>query len=176
MRPRTCTLSACTLGAAMFSGLVAMAADLPKEGTYSGTYSSYGTYKNTPVGKERVLGAWEEHGLQLSKGAFDHTTWHCWGMIDIVKGLEQDPGNCVVTDPEGDQVIQTIVTEKRPTEQPSYRISAKWSGGTGKYAGISGDEQDICHAGEFKAAEGTYLNYCTVEGSYKLQPPEVSER
>ena len=50
MQPRTCILSAFTLSTAMFFGVAAMAADLPKEGTYSGTYSSVGTVKATAVG------------------------------------------------------------------------------------------------------------------------------
>ena len=36
------SLSAFTLSAAMAFGAAAMAADLPKEGTYSGTYSAFG--------------------------------------------------------------------------------------------------------------------------------------
>jgi hypothetical protein len=38
MQPRTCMRSAFALSAAMFLGTAAMAADLPKEGTYGGSY------------------------------------------------------------------------------------------------------------------------------------------
>jgi hypothetical protein len=47
MQQRTSILSAFTLSAAMAVGTAAMAADLPKEGTFSGTYSGFGTAKVT---------------------------------------------------------------------------------------------------------------------------------
>jgi hypothetical protein len=55
MQPRATFLSAVTLGTAMVLGTAAMAIDLPKEGTYSGTYSAFGTCKATAIGKERLL-------------------------------------------------------------------------------------------------------------------------
>jgi hypothetical protein len=169
MQQRTSILSAFTLSTAMFFGVTAMAADLPKEGTYSGTYSGFGTVKATPIGKERLLIVWEENGLLLTNGMFDHTTVHCWGTSDSAKGVVQDQGYCVVTDPAGDQIVQIPISEKRPLDQKSYGVSITQSGGTGKYAGISGDEHDVCHSGEFKpATDGTYLQYCTFQGSYKL--------
>ena len=37
------------------------------------------------------------------------------------------------------------------------------------YAGISGNQKQECHLPDFRpAAEGTYLQYCTLQGSYKL--------
>jgi hypothetical protein len=65
------------LSAAMFLGSAAMAADLPKEGTFSFTYFGAGSFKATPVGKERVLLAWDENALSVGNGLFDHMTWHC---------------------------------------------------------------------------------------------------
>jgi hypothetical protein len=43
-----------TLTAVLFGG-VAMAADHPKEGTYSGTFSGSGTFKDIQIGKEKLL-------------------------------------------------------------------------------------------------------------------------
>ncbi len=48
------SLSAFTLTTAMAFGAAAMAADLPKEGTYKGTYAAVGTFKANPIGKEWV--------------------------------------------------------------------------------------------------------------------------
>jgi hypothetical protein len=169
MRPRTTTLAAVTLGIAISLGAAAMAADLPKEGTYSGTYSAFGTCKATAIGKERLLLACDENGLTLSNGIQDHMTWHCWGMGDYTNGVGQDHGYCVGTDPSGDLLLQIFVTEKRPIDQKSYSVSTTSSGGTGKYTGISGPEHDVCHSGEFKpATEGTYLQHCNIQGNYKL--------
>jgi hypothetical protein len=67
MRLHICMLSAVALSAAMLLGTVAMAADLPKEGSYSGTYSGVGTGKAIAIGKERLLIAWDETGLSVAK-------------------------------------------------------------------------------------------------------------
>jgi hypothetical protein len=40
------------LGVALAFNTAAVARDLPKEGTYSATYSVYGTFKSAQVGKE----------------------------------------------------------------------------------------------------------------------------
>ena len=51
MQARTTLLSA-ALGFALLVG-PARAADLPKEGTFTSTYSAAGTYKATSLGEER---------------------------------------------------------------------------------------------------------------------------
>jgi hypothetical protein len=157
-------------GLTMFFGIAAVAGELAKEGTYSGTYAAFGTFKPaTPEGKDRVLLVWDENGLQVTNGMFDHTTWHCWGTGDFTKGVGNDQGYCVATDPAGDQIFQSVVSEKRPLDQKSFGVSVATTGGTGRYAGISGEEHDVCHSGEFKAAtEGTYVQYCNIQGNYKL--------
>jgi hypothetical protein len=56
MRTYKCILSVFTLGiVATVFWATAMAADLPKKGTFSGTASGYGTFQATSVGKERLL-------------------------------------------------------------------------------------------------------------------------
>jgi hypothetical protein len=102
MQSRRQVLSALMLSSAVSLSAAAIAGNLPKEGSDSGTYSAYGTYKVVAVGKERVLILWDENGLTLSDGYNDHTTSHCWGTGDYIKGIGQDHGYCVATDPEGD--------------------------------------------------------------------------
>jgi hypothetical protein len=168
MQQRTSILSAFTLSTAMAFGAASMAADLPKEGKYKGTASGYGTFKSIPVGKERVLTLWDDNDLTLTDGFFDHMAWHCFGTGDIIQGVEQDQGYCVGTDTAGDQVIQTVMVPKHPSDAPSYDVSLITMYGTGKYTGISGTEHDKCHNGEFKTPEGAYLLHCEIEGTYKL--------
>jgi hypothetical protein len=55
MRARTCILFLFTLSTAMSYGIAAIAADLPKEGTYKGTYFGYGTYKTNSFGNDRMV-------------------------------------------------------------------------------------------------------------------------
>ena len=103
MRYRTCLLSVLPLmlGVALMFNTAAIAGDLPKEGTYSATYSTYGTVKAAAqVGKEVLLVGWDESGLSVGKGILDHVTWHCWGLFNIINGTAQTTGGyCVVTDP-----------------------------------------------------------------------------
>ena len=62
MQAHTTLLSAAALGFALLVG-PARAADLPKEGTFTGTYSAVGTSKPSPLGEARWFGSWDEDGL-----------------------------------------------------------------------------------------------------------------
>lgn len=170
MQPRTCILSAFTLSTGLAFGIAAMAADLPKEGTFNGTYSGFGTFKATAIGKERLLTVFDENGLQLTNGFLDHTTWHCWGMADYTSGMGTEHGYCVATDPAGDQVVASFgPDEKHAPDQKSWHGSGTFTMSTGKYRGISGGWTNVIHSNEFRpATEGTYFNYVTFQASYKL--------
>jgi hypothetical protein len=170
MQLRTGILSAFTLGTAIAFGAAAMAADMPKEGTYNADYTSFGTSKATAIGKERVLVTFDENSLWLSKGFAEHMTWHCFGLIDILSGMEQFHGYCVGLDPNGDQLVNDIVSDgKFPADAKSFSGKVTITTGTGKYAGISGGGTFTCHLPEFRTAvEGTFSNYCVNLGSYKI--------
>jgi hypothetical protein len=165
----TCVLSA-SLSTGMFFGTAAMAAELPKEGAFTGTYSGFGTFKATPIGKERLLLVFDENGLTLTNGFLDHTNMHCWGLADFTYGVGQVHGYCVITDPAGDQVVGNLgPDEKHTPDQKSWRSSYNFTTGTGKYAGIGGSSTNVIHLNEFgPTPEGTYLIYITLQGTYKL--------
>src|SRR5262245_39826525 len=80
-------------------------AQLAKEGTLSGTYSAFGTFKATAIGKERLLVVFDDNGFTVGQGLADHMTHHCWGMGDFNNGVGQDRGYCVGMDPSGDQLV-----------------------------------------------------------------------
>jgi len=170
MQPRARTLSAVTLGAAMLFGAAAMAADLPKEGTFSHTTSAFFTFKGTPIGKGRFLNTWDNNGLSVGTGLTDHMTWHCFGLQDTTDGMAEYNGYCVTTDPDGDQIVFNVVSDgKFAWDAKSVKGRATLTTGTGKYAGITGTVTYVCHSAEFKtAAEGTGVLYCPSQGSYKL--------
>jgi hypothetical protein len=171
MQSRTSTLFAFTLGSAMTIGAAATAADLPKEGTSTGTYYSFGTAKATPVGKERVVGVIEENGLSLSNGFGDHVTWHCSGLLDITKGTAQYQAYCVGTDPDGDNIVADVASDGTyPADAKIVKGHGKLTTGTGKYTGISGGLTYVSHGAEFRsAAEGSYFQYNTdARFSYRL--------
>jgi hypothetical protein len=97
-------------------------------------------------------------------------TWHCFGLIDILSGMEQFHGYCVGFDPDGDQLVWDIASGgKFPADAKQIKGNVTITTGTGKYAGISGGGTFTCHGPEFRtAAEGTYASYCLQEGRYKL--------
>jgi hypothetical protein len=123
--------AAATLGAAMFMGAAAIAADLPKEGTYSGTTSGYGTYKAMPVGKERLLLVFNDFDSTTGNGLFDHTTSNCFGLGDFTKGVGHNHGYCVVTDVSGDKIVLDFVDEEHPLNEKGIKGSFTLTSGTG---------------------------------------------
>jgi hypothetical protein len=170
MQQRTCIVSVFTLSMAMAFGVSTMAADLPKEGNFNVDFISFGTFKATAIGKERVLSTYELNGLWLGKGFGDHLTWHDFGLFDIANGMEQFQGYSVGIDPNGDQIVIDVASDgKFPADAKSYSGKFTFTTGTGKYAGISGGATFTCHSPDFRtAAEGTFAQYCNHSGSYKL--------
>jgi hypothetical protein len=164
------TLSILAFTAAMALGVTAMAADLPKEGTFSGTSPAAGTYKLYPVGKEHDVATWDENGLFVGSGLLDHMTFHCFGLADSAIGMDQFRGYCVLTDPAGEQIVADVVSDgKHASNAKSYRALATFTAGTGKYAGITGGWTVDLHAPDFRTAtEGTYVQYGETQAKYKL--------
>jgi len=160
------------LGLCVTAGAIAaMAADLPKEGTSTGTYTGSGTFKATAIGKDRILTSFDGDGVSLMTGFADHMTWHCWGFGEYTNGVGGDQGYCVGTDSSGDQVVDMFVDDKHALDAKSFSGTDKWSGGTGKYIGISGGGRGTCSSADLKApTPGTFFLHCpTVEWTYKLQ-------
>ena len=164
------TLSALTLGSAMFFGVAAMAGDLPKEGTFSGAYTGWGTAKATQIGKERLLVSTDQSGVTLTNGFTDHVVWHCWGTNDAVKGMAQWSGYCTGTDPAGDQLVYNCVGEKHALEQKTSGGSCSFTTGTGKYVGVSGGLTYMTNDGELApmGEGGTFAFSNPFKGNYKL--------
>ena len=170
MRSGNCISFAFLMGATMSFAAAVMAAELPREGSYSGAFSCFGTYRATPVGAERLLVAFDENCLSLSNGILDHVTWHCWGTTDYTNGTGQGQGYCVGNDPDGDRLAANFGPDEPHTpHQKTWKSPSTLMAGTGKFAGIRGSGTYMNHANEFRPmADGTFVNYVTFEGSYKL--------
>ena len=84
--------------------------------------------------------------------------------------MGQVHGYCVWMDPAGDQIVANIASDgKFAADAKSFNGTATFTTGTGKYAGISGSWTFVGHGPEFRtAADGTYVQFGNMEGSYKL--------
>jgi hypothetical protein len=161
------------VAALVLAAAFAFAHDAPaqaKEGTWSDTWAGFGTLKVTQVGKERLLGAADVNFLSVSNEAmFDHLTWHLWGLLDCTNGMCEVHGYGVATDPVGDQFVQSFISEKYSLGQKAIKGSITLSGGTGKFAGITGTGTFISDAFSFRPTEkGTFFDHGNRQYSYKL--------
>jgi hypothetical protein len=170
MQQATSILTGFTLITALALSPTTMAADLPKEGTFSGTYAGALTIKTYPVGKERAVGVMEDHSLTVGKGFLDHMTWHCLATISITTGKGYFNGYCVVTDPAGDQIVADVASDGTyPADAKTMPAKGTFTTGTGKYAGISGSLTNMHHGLEFRTGEpGIAALYGDVQATYKL--------
>ena len=155
--------------AAIFGVAVsAAAADLPKEGTYHGTYAAIGTYKEIKVGNDRSLDVFDENGVQVTNGVADHMTFHCWGTQEVTNGEGISRGYCVGIDPAGDRIEGKFANDQHKVGA-TFKGTFSLDGGTGKFTGISGTCPIENHSSEFRPiVEGTYVSYATFECNYKL--------
>jgi hypothetical protein len=160
--------AAFALGAALAVGISSYASAQPKEGTYKGAYSGFGTAKVVAVGKDRVLLTLDENGLTVTDGFLDHMTWHCWGIGSFVNGVGQSHGYCVGTDRVGDQIVDDWSTEPYKLGATAINATDRWTGGTGKYAGVTGGGPWTGDSAFRTATEGTFAVHFPFQGSYKL--------
>jgi hypothetical protein len=169
---KTMKLCLLTLSAAVLT-TAAMASDLPKEGKVSATYNAAGSWRQITAGKNLVAWIFEDSGFSVGETGtlFDHLTWHCIGVGSVVNGeVQGTKGNCVGTDPAGDQLFLDFAGDRNPADAKVISGKTTYVDGTGKYAGISGGNMYVLHGGEFKtAAEQTYVQYGLLEGSYKFK-------
>ena len=170
MRVHTNVPSVATLGVALLLASGAIAADPPKEGTFSDTAYGFGTYKGTAIGKTRYLSTFEENGQIVGTGLTDHMTAHCFGVNDRKDDTREGWSWCVYTDVDGDQIVTDATTGKYPRDAKSNEGTATLTSGTGKYAGISGVITYVCGgASGFKApTEGTFFISCDRKGTYRI--------
>ena len=66
-------------------------------------------------------------------GMFHNLGIRCWGFIDVVENKPSATGRCIETDTDGDQLFSTY-------ENKAGAGAHTLIGGTGKYAGISGQQ------------------------------------
>ena len=116
-------------------------AQLAKHGTYRGTIGvrAVGTANELERGHVFFVGAFNGVFLNdVANGFMDKTSVECPGVNDLVNGVSTGAhGYCIVTDKDGDKAF--LVWKGRDTSQGVGGGDFQWTGGTGKYAGIRGN-------------------------------------
>jgi len=140
MTRRTTLLYGLTISAFCI-GSVAAAGDLPKSGTYSGHYGWTFNGQVQQLGPDRTVYAGVLPGVMFNdtgKGFMHKSRVDCTLFNDVDHGHANANGTCVVTDTDGDKIF---VEWKCAGMMPACPGTERFVGGTGKYTGISGDQQ-----------------------------------
>jgi hypothetical protein len=85
-------------------------------------------------------GNFETHGIRMGPEGdpFRAMAQHCVGQFTIINGEQEDTVRCEAANAAGDKVFG-VATRKFDTAKPGGEGSLRILGGTGKFAGISGE-------------------------------------
>lgn len=125
----------------------AFADDLPRTGEYTVIYTGINTspIKPMPIGLSRALVP--SHATMTAvntagSGFLHNLAGRCVGMATLDNDAKtvESHGHCVYADAAGDQIFEKY---DYPVQAQGVNLkgTAEWTGGTGKFAGISGDVQ-----------------------------------
>ena len=114
-------------------------AQLAKQGTYSGLYGW--TLSSTVYQLEEG----HVYTQDVYKGTFfndagmgflHESSWVCFGLSDVINEKGDARGYCVITDQTDDKAF--LVWEGKIDPSTGFNGDYHWTGGTGKYAGMTG--------------------------------------
>lgn len=144
-------------------------AELPEEGAFDLRLAWSGTIEaRIPAGRDGDAFVYQFLGVatnQAGDGFLHNASVRCIGFGRAQGDAEQNQGNCVYVDPDGDRVFADWQDEGtvRQAEGGGDLI-----GGTDKYEGITGSYTYVRIAVR-PAAEGTFQGYTAyAEGSWSL--------
>ena len=115
-------------------------ASLAKNGTYSGSFGWNLTSKPIELDAGHVVTQDSYDGTFFNDsgdGFLHETSWVCPGITDTTNGKGTASGHCLITDKDNDKVFATWKGTIDP--EAGFNGDYRMTGGSGKYAGISGD-------------------------------------
>jgi len=124
-------------------GAPATAQQPAKSGKYTGKYVAHvrpSTVQTYELEKGHVFVLEANHGVFLNDvagGFLDKTEVICPIVNDVVNGAEAGHGYCTMTDKDGDKAI--LAWRGKSTAPGSYAGTFEWTGGTGKFLGLQGN-------------------------------------
>ena len=149
-------------------GGTAEAQQLPKSGKYTGKYASHlvpEVAQTFELEKGHVFVLTKSHGVffnDVADGFLDKTEVTCAIANDVVDGVSAAiHGHCIVTDKDGDKVFS--VYQGKGTAPEIIAGENQWTGGTGKFTGIQGN--NTFHG---TAIGKTLASWIVWEGEWRL--------
>ncbi|MGU3667920.1 hypothetical protein ACLBX9_27355 [Methylobacterium sp. A49B] len=123
----------------------AQAEDLPRSGDYKVIYTgvNMAPIKPMPIGENRSIAMSNVTMTAVNtegSGFLNNLAGRCVGMatLDNEAKTVESHGRCVYADAGGDQIFEKYDYPVQ-AQGAGLRGTAEWTGGTGKFAGISGD-------------------------------------
>ena len=114
-------------------------AQLAKQGTYTARFGWYSVGKTFEIEKDHVFFVGEFSGAlfnEAGQGFLHQAAVSCPGVNDVNKGASSAHGYCVCTDQDGDKAFLVWKCKGSATRCEG---DFQWTGGTGKYTGLKGD-------------------------------------
>lgn len=125
----------------------AYAEDMPRSGEYKVIYTgvNMAPIKPMPLGGNRALAMSNVTMTAVNvsgSGFLNNLAGRCIGMATMDNDAKtvESHGHCVYTDAAGDQIFEKYDYPVQ-AQGAGLKGTAEWTGGTGKFAGISGDVQ-----------------------------------
>jgi hypothetical protein len=145
VRNRTVALASTV--ALCLASFCTQAADIDKKGHFTGTHTWYAVGKAAEIEKNHWFWTGEFSGVFVNdagSGFMHLASVACPGMNDIAAdGTNFAHGYCTVTDGSGDAAYLAWKCKGRAGDQCVGDFH--WTGGTGKYTGIKGNNKFIGH-------------------------------
>jgi hypothetical protein len=147
-------------------GCTALAADLPKEGSYDFMSCYSGTVNPMEFSKTHTANTTEIRGTVMSNppgGLFDKVAFRCISMNYTADGKPSGMTLCEGVDKDGDKYLSQLVV--LDGSQSTRKVVA----GTGKYEGMTTSGTAVS-AGPFGTTVSGQIQNCTHQtGTYKLK-------
>lgn len=171
MRNRSIAMASVSLLA--FLPLGASAQELPSEGKFSITYTAVNPSPIKPVtiGKDREIAVGAPIMTAVNDGGsglLHNMAGRCVFMSTVDRSAKTLDlrGYCTYADRNGDQISEEFSTPTPLTLGAPVKYIGKWTGGTGKYIGVSGDFE-ITNSGPM-ATDGPSQSAGKKIGTYKF--------
>jgi hypothetical protein len=148
-------------------------AQMPKEGTFSGTNTYAGTQKIMPLDKDRFVMVYDNMGVRMEdsgQGPFNGMSTHNVGVIYFEKGVGKLRGYITNMDKDGDQVLVELTEEASQLGGKPTNGTGKIIGGTGKFTGIEGG-YEYTRSTMRPVINGTHQAVSKFKGIWKIVEP-----